>query len=78
MLHVSNLHDLTLNHVMIQYVENRHAHLRELDTALKALNPTAILERGYSITRTIDEKLIVTDPADIELQEKLEILIAKG
>ena len=42
------------------------------------LNPTGILERGYSITRTIPDALVVRDPENVALQQKLEILVEKG
>ena len=52
--------------------------LRELDASLNALSPNAILDRGYSITRTIPEAVIVRNPRQVEIGQDLEVIIAKG
>jgi exodeoxyribonuclease VII large subunit len=52
--------------------------LRELDARLNALSPNAILDRGYSITRTIPEAVIVRNPQQVEMGQDLEIMVAKG
>ncbi len=65
-----------------QIIANRHAmdheHLRILETGLHALNPQAILKRGYSITRTLPQKKIVTDAAGLTEGQALEIQLSKG
>jgi exodeoxyribonuclease VII large subunit len=45
---------------------------------LQALNPLAILARGYSITRTIPTKTVVKDPGSVSLNQDLEITVALG
>ena len=52
--------------------------LRELDTRLTALSPNAILDRGYSITRTIPDAVIVRNPQQVEIGQDLEVMVAKG
>ena len=52
--------------------------IRELTTTLAALNPLAILARGYSITRTIPEAAVVKDPQTVSLDQELEVMLAKG
>ena len=52
--------------------------IRELTAKLATLNPLAILERGYSITRTIPGKNVVTDPGVVVLNQDLEIMLARG
>jgi exodeoxyribonuclease VII large subunit len=59
-------------------IKNKHAQLRELYGRLNALSPMAILKRGYSITRTIPDASIVRDPANVLLNQELEVMIAKG
>jgi len=54
------------------------AKIRELSTKLQALSPVAILERGYSITRTLPSKFVVRDPAKVCLDQDLEIMVALG
>jgi exonuclease VII large subunit len=38
----------------------------------------AILNRGYSITRTIPEAAVITDPALISIHQDIEVMVAKG
>jgi exodeoxyribonuclease VII large subunit len=57
---------------------NKQFLLRELDARLTALNPNAILDRGYSITRTIPDAVIVRNPQQVEIGQNLEIMLAKG
>jgi len=52
--------------------------LRELTTHLNALNPIAILERGYSITRTVADGYVITDPDKVAINENVHVMIAKG
>jgi exodeoxyribonuclease VII large subunit len=52
--------------------------LRELSVKLDALNPLAILRRGYSVTRALPDKSIVTDPAQVALEQDVEVLLADG
>jgi exodeoxyribonuclease VII large subunit len=56
----------------------KSARLRELSARLEALNPTAILERGYSITRTLPDAKIVLDPETVALHQDLEVVMSKG
>jgi exodeoxyribonuclease VII large subunit len=59
-------------------VSERQAMLREFNAKLDSLNPTAILSRGFSITRTLPETAIVRDSAAVSLGQALEIVLAKG
>ena len=52
--------------------------LRELDARLNTLSPNAILDRGYSITRTIPDAVIVRNPLQVEIGQDLEVMVAKG
>lgn len=56
---------------------NRHLLIQSL-TGLIALNPNAILERGYSITRTIPDKHLVIDTNNVKIGQNLEVMLAKG
>ncbi|MCF8068754.1 MAG: exodeoxyribonuclease VII large subunit [Desulfobacterales bacterium] len=49
-----------------------------LTEKLGTLNPRSILSRGYSITRTIPEAFIVTDSQNMEIDQQIEVLLAKG
>jgi exodeoxyribonuclease VII large subunit len=54
------------------------ARLREANAKLESLNPTAILARGFSITRTLPETTIVRDSVAVSLGQALEIVLARG
>ena len=43
-------------------LSNKRSILRELDAKLYTLSPEAILTRGYSITRTIPDAVVMRDP----------------
>jgi exodeoxyribonuclease VII large subunit len=58
--------------------ENKTARLRELNARLETLSPIAILERGYSITRTIPDSKVVLDPRMVSINQDLEVMVAKG
>ena len=70
-------HDKLLIYLRI-YLNNKHYLLRELTSQLHALSPTAILARGYSITRTIPEATIIRDPEAVSVGQDLEVMVAKG
>lgn len=52
--------------------------LNEHSSKLSALNPVAILQRGYSITRTVPDKQIITDSKNVNIDQKLEVIVSKG
>ena len=59
-------------------LSNKQSFLRELNARLNALSPNAILSRGYSITRTIPDQVVVRDPQQVSIEQDLEIMVAKG
>jgi exodeoxyribonuclease VII large subunit len=59
-------------------INNKQFLLRELNARLNALSPNAILDRGYSITRTIPDGGIVRNPIQVEIGQDLEVILAKG
>ena len=65
----------TLNTI---YLNNKRSLLRENTGRLYALNPTAILKRGYSITRTIPEAGVVKTAHSVSIGQNLEVMLAKG
>lgn len=62
------------------YIINKQYCLKRLEGALNALNPMAILQRGYSITRTVNkgEQQVVMNADRVDINQNLEILLAKG
>lgn len=59
-------------------IDEKKYHLREQVSRMNALSPTAILSRGYSITRTIPDARVVRDSEAVDLGEELEVMLAKG
>jgi len=60
------------------YIDKKHFFYRELTAKLHTLSPNAILDRGYSITRTIPDGIIVKDPETVNIGQDLEVTLAKG
>jgi exodeoxyribonuclease VII large subunit len=58
--------------------EKKSTRLRELSARLETLSPIAILQRGYSITRTIPDLNVVLDPKAVSINQNLQVLVAKG
>ena len=61
-----------------KYNLSLHDHLGGLNAKLRTLNPKAVLERGYSITRCLPDLEVVMDASEVQSGQSLEILLAKG
>ncbi len=59
-------------------LHKKRFNLRETSAKLHALNPEAILARGYSITRTIPDAVVVRDPKEVFINQDIEVMVAKG
>jgi exodeoxyribonuclease VII large subunit len=59
-------------------LSKKMAGTRENSVRLDALNPLAILQRGYSVTRSLPEKKVLTSPEQVYLNQEVEILLAAG
>ena len=60
------------------YLNSKRSLLRENRGRLYALSPTAILKRGYSITRTIPDAGVVKTAHSVSIGQNLEVMLAKG
>ena len=67
-----------LLHFMTKIIDQKTSNLNGYVSMLTALNPTSILDRGYSITRTIIDQTVVRDPKIVHKDQELEIILAKG
>jgi exodeoxyribonuclease VII large subunit len=76
---IKGLYNNILNIIKI-YITSKRYHLNDLDGTLNALNPMAILQRGYSITRTIDNgtQQVIKNADSVDTGQPLEILLARG
>jgi len=63
---------------LIIYLKDRQNKLRTQTAKLDALNPLAILARGYSITRTLPGALVVKDVRNVTLDQQLEVMLSRG
>jgi len=52
--------------------------ITELVSKLNALNPNAVLNRGYSITRRYDNQNIITNSNDTQKDDIIEIILHQG
>lgn len=59
-------------------IEKQRKALSRLHVALNALSPMAVLERGYSITRTLDKQNVVINAKDTSIGQELEVLFASS
>jgi len=57
---------------------SKKLNIRELTAKLEAMNPLAILARGYSVTRTIPEAAVVKDAQNVAFDQELEVMLANG
>ncbi len=60
------------------YMTNRRVKFESLSQRIGDLSPTAILERGYSITARADTGEVITDASTVAAGEALAITLRKG
>jgi exodeoxyribonuclease VII large subunit len=66
-----------LSFASVQRVESLAAQLGQLKTALASLNPGAVLERGYSLTRNAQGQ-VVLDASRVKEGERVTTTLARG
>ena len=62
----------------VDIIFRRRQRFQSTFAALTALNPKAVLKRGYSITQTLPGKKIVRDSRQVIVDDELEIILAQG
>ncbi len=67
-----------LSGLVRQLIAKNKSQLTQAYTGLEALNPTAILERGYSITRKMPEMDIIRHSSQLVPGDRLEITLSSG
>jgi exodeoxyribonuclease VII large subunit len=67
-----------LESLFISFLSQKRLKYKELYGRLHALNPTAVLKRGYSITRHISDKTVITDSSAVCIDQLVEVMLAKG
>lgn len=69
--------DNLLTYIRI-YLDSKYSIFRELTAKLNVLSPRSIMARGYSITRTIPDSVVVIDVKQVSKRQELEVMVAKG
>lgn len=69
---------LKLLQTMKNYINRSTERYKRVHALLWAVNPSAILNRGYSITRTLPDGRIVMDAKDVSPGQLLEIQLSHG
>jgi len=67
-----------LNHNFNIIAERCRYRVRKAEAMLHAMNPENILARGYSITRSLPEQVILRHAEDAAVAQHLEITLSKG
>ncbi|MCU0599914.1 MAG: exodeoxyribonuclease VII large subunit [Desulfobacterales bacterium] len=67
-----------LESLFTSFVNQLSLKYKELYGRLHALSPTAVLKRGYSITRLISDKTVVTDSTSVCIDQPVEVMLARG
>ena len=68
---------LRMSHGMVLRTAGLRQDVRRLSSQLKALSPTAVLDRGFSITR-LKSGAVVRDAANVSVGEILQTQVARG
>jgi exodeoxyribonuclease VII large subunit len=59
-------------------IEKHRIRIVSFDRRIRDLSPLAVLERGYSITRTLPQRSIVTNASTLAPGDSVEVLLARG
>ncbi len=68
----------TLSLTAVRMLKDYRMALSLLEEKLKDLSPLAVLKRGYSVTRTLPEKRIIRDVADVNQGDQVNVTLAEG
>jgi exodeoxyribonuclease VII large subunit len=63
---------------MKKTIESNRSSAARSTIKLEILNPLAILQRGYSVTRSLPERRVITHPDQVLLEQRVEVLLADG
>ena len=75
--HVKTLSKSLTHNFQIKIQEIKTIHL-ELKSKLQALNPEAVLKRGYSISRFVSDKTMIINSRDVRINDLIEVVFSKG
>jgi exodeoxyribonuclease VII large subunit len=75
--YIKMLSDTLTHHFYVLFQKNK-TKLIELASKLDVLSPLSVLNRGYSISRFVLNKKIITDSVQVKPEDKLETILFKG
>ncbi len=61
-----------------QIIHRKDSRFRELAAGLKALDPAAVMNRGYSVTRSVPEGWIIRDASKVRPGNMVDVRLATG
>ncbi len=67
-----------LDHQVKNRIQGAKTHHIHLTSKLSALNPQSVLQRGYSISRSLSDKRVITDSTQVKKNDLVEIILSKG
>lgn len=67
-----------LNQAMAKQMTGYRFQAKELDSKLCSLNPAAVLDRGYSISRNLSTGAVLLDAQTVKTDDQVEIILSKG
>ncbi len=73
-----NYHRQSLRSALQFYLQLNSGALRTTIAKLNALNPLAILERGYSVTRTLPDYALVKDVQQVSPGQQVKVNVSRG
>jgi len=69
---------LSLGRAIKRRLEEKGISLSLLEKRMNDLSPLSILERGYSITRKLPEKIVLRNASDVRKGDQVQVLLSKG
>jgi exodeoxyribonuclease VII large subunit len=67
-----------LFNLIFKMINKKTSLYREEAARLASLDPTAILRRGYSVTRRLPDQAVVTDPGQVTVDQAIEVMVFRG
>lgn len=67
-----------LNQAMAKQLTGFRFQAKALDSKLCSLNPAAVLDRGYSISRNLSTGKVLMDAETVKTNDQVEIILSKG
>ena len=67
-----------ISHMMHKKLKEDKMTLSLLSEKIKDISPHSVLKKGYSITRTLPEKIVISSVSGLETGDRINVLLANG